>query len=426
VPSLSELEAQWKKRSKKRKVLGVILGVFIVGVGVSTVLYFRYDQYPTLTLEQKEQAIKALESISGLEQHAETDYFDPKYHARLGNAYSWAFGAHTDNAMYLERTISEYAVSLGLEEDPDVLAHFQEIYAGYHAITTPKTLYTPFNTLPFPKWYEVVRLVSPHPEAVRSVLNVRNELDSLFARYVTVGRPSNDFLLSYRALKHRLHQAFLVATARMEMHLQDGGRLFFKPNFFEKWSEAVHAFAFATAPDNVVVQHTYDSKLPADAVLIAGGDDRGSYRAAPNLTITLGIKYFTDLVNGRMLSQINSSPSEVYHGFLVLRNEGLWSQIYDLFDPDSQRRMSEEIRRELIGIAPSDDVRSSLAKLDGKRFFEKLGQSGTQYPTDIISEAVDGDFATLRLQVHQNANVAVESLAQLRKVSGEWRLSWPR
>jgi hypothetical protein len=65
-----------------------------------------------------------------------------------------------------------------------------------------------------------------------------------------------------------------------------------------------------------------------------------------------------------------------------------------------------------------------LSEMDDRALFELILRHSKNYPTDILSEEIDGDLATLTLLVHQDPDPPVEKTVLLHKVSDEWKLVW--
>jgi hypothetical protein len=382
------------------------------------------DEYREPTVAEKAQAAAALKRIPDLEERVEQNYFDPRLHFELASAYAWAFAGNTDNSVYFERTISESVVSLRLRDDPPVLTYLRQAYTAYHANKTPKNRYTPTG-LSFELWYRTAQIFSPDPDNVRLIVDARNELDSLYARYLTAGPPDDAVLALFRGTRASIHLMFQFATARAEIRIPGrDGLVIFNRAAFREWGTAIHRYAFASQ-EGLTPGPVYDT-LPPDAVLITGGENSGHYRVAPNLLITLGMKYFEATANARWQSRAGApaSPSDFYRAILRLRDEGLSSAMYDMIDPTQRSQLMGELRRGLAKQAPDDRARARLSEMDDRALFELILRHSKNYPTDILSEEIDGDLATLTLLVHQDPDPPVEKTVLLHKVSDEWKLVW--
>ncbi len=248
-------------------------------------------EYNPPTSEQLADAETALELVPAFEHLAEQDYFNANLHAGLSLAYAYALLAHTDNSTYFEQMISEFAVSLKIDENPEVLSQFRQLYDGYHTNRTPKNIYTP-TQLSFEKWRELVNNLTPFPEDVRIVVDAERDLDTAWQQFQAT-HPTIDpnMLMSYQAATGRIQAMFQIATGRRILSPPGGGRLFLTHVTYRRWGAAVHAYGYATRND-FSASEIFDHALPADAVRITGGEDRGCFRIAPDLTIVPGVRFF--------------------------------------------------------------------------------------------------------------------------------------
>ncbi len=156
---------------------------------------------------------------------------------------------------------------------------------------TPKNIYTP-TQLSFEKWRELVNNLTPFPEDVRIVVDAERDLDTAWQQFQAT-HPTIDpnMLMSYQAATGRIQAMFQIATGRRILSPPGGGWLFLTHVTYRRWGAAVHAYGYATRND-FSASEIFDHALPADAVRITGGEDRGCFRIAPDLTIVPGVRFF--------------------------------------------------------------------------------------------------------------------------------------
>ena len=270
----------------------VLLAVFTAGA------YFYVNSGPEYSAPTEEQIAKSKEYLAiipTLEAQAETDYGNAQLHAVMAMMYAYAFAAHTDDTTYFERMVSEFAVSLKIEDDQKVKSYFQQIYIAYHTHRTPKNIFTPTSES-FKKWRELIDYLTPFPEDVNLIVDARRDLETAYEQYKETHSPMTmDMQASYQAASDRIHQMFLFATGRSNYLRNyapsEEGRIFLTHRAYRAWSVAVHSVGYATRND-ISVWEKYDYELPRDAVFVTAGQDRGCFRVAPDLIVVPGVRFF--------------------------------------------------------------------------------------------------------------------------------------
>ena len=117
------------------------------------------------------------------------------------------------------------------------------------------------------------------------------------------------------------------------------------------------------------------------------------------------------------------SPTAVYREMLLLQSQGKWGETLELFDPASRKTMAKDIRNTLMSRASSDNERKRLNAMDARSLLIEVGKIGTQLPTVIRSEEIDGNEAILHTHIRKRG-MMYQREVRLRLTEEGWKIVW--
>ena len=121
-----------------------------------------------------------------------------------------------------------------------------------------------------------------------------------------------------------------------------------------------------------------------------------------------------------------NSPSGVYQHFLNLRNKKQWSEMFDMFDADSQHRVAEGLRQMISSIAP--EVADAVNSASDREVFVSYFKTGKiTGDIKIAGEHITGDVAVLDTKVKRNKTwYDGDPPVELHRTNGKWMMYWPQ
>jgi hypothetical protein len=119
------------------------------------------------------------------------------------------------------------------------------------------------------------------------------------------------------------------------------------------------------------------------------------------------------------------SPSAVYKEFLRLRDKRQCSKMFDMLDPDSQRRFAADMAQFVAGMAP--ETAGQVSSLSDRDIYIMVCKTGPIYEIKILSEHITGDVAILGTKILVNNEWCDPDYPpELHKINGKWFMYWPR
>lgn len=121
-----------------------------------------------------------------------------------------------------------------------------------------------------------------------------------------------------------------------------------------------------------------------------------------------------------------TSPSGVYQQFLNLRNKKQWSEMFDMFDGDSQHRAAAAMRQMISSIAP--EVADAVNSASDREVFVSYFKTGkVTGEIKIAGEHITGDVAILDTKVKRNKTwYDADPRVELHRTNGKWMMYWPQ
>jgi hypothetical protein len=110
-----------------------------------------------------------------------------------------------------------------------------------------------------------------------------------------------------------------------------------------------------------------------------------------------------------------------------VRDKRQWAQLFDRYDPDSQRRAAADMRQAMSAIAP--ELAGRTGSLSDREVFVAFFQGGNIGEVRILSEQITGDIAILDTQIRTNKNdvwVDADPRVELHRIAGKWTMFWPK
>jgi hypothetical protein len=248
------------------------------------------------------------------------------------------------------------------------------------------------------------------------------------------------------AVKRYLRTVYDVAVGRKRVQAPNGGRLIFARGFYNKWEQGLRAYGLILSerqglPSDFMLKGSITEPLTPSATQISSGESAGRYRLSDGEEVVPGVLYFKGLDERPVAKSAPTapspdaalavsvdfaemSPSNVYSIFLSMRAQGLWADMFDLIDYDSQHQMMAALKQYLRPKMPNAQARNRLDAMSGKELFTLLGKSSVQYTTEIVSEEIHGDKASVHTRIYKDGIYTPSTVNMSRVKGGEWKLHW--
>lgn len=258
---------------------------------------------------------------------------------------------------------------------------------------------------------------------IKQIIGLRNDFQTLWVQQDSHSQTS-EITKAKEAVKRYLRMVYDVEVGRkMVMNPKTGGNFKFARGYYNALDQGLRSYGLILSERRIplsdfAVQGSLTEPLDPFSQQIISGESSGRFRLSNGNEVVPGLLYFQHPVQSKELS-----PSEVYRQFLVFRSQGQWSLMYDMFDEISQRQMTDETKRSLRVLIPTDEGKKRLDAMDGRALFELIGKTSTLNPIEIISEEIAGDKATIKTRIIVD-NSYQDSKVHLRRVNRQWKFVW--
>ena len=285
---------------------------------------------------------------------------------------------------------------------------------------------------------------------VNRLIEVRNLYESVWKLISTKGDQHPEVALARSAVDKYIRMIYEVEFGTKKVMGPSGDSYFkFGTAFYNKWEKGMRSYG-QILPKRHGLLTDFQLKESIDTPpswtadsQIKTGESLGRYRLPNGDEVVPGLRYFEDIADNTYRKAETSQraslptesaasnppahqtdrPADVYRHFRQLQSQGKWSEQYDTIEANSQRQMTEKTKVFLRSMLPDEESRRKLDMMDGRDLFAVISQNSTQLPTEILSEKVEGNKATLKIRTLKNDNY-ITSDVHLIRVDGIWKIIW--
>lgn len=118
------------------------------------------------------------------------------------------------------------------------------------------------------------------------------------------------------------------------------------------------------------------------------------------------------------------TPTQTFIRYQTYQENGQYDHAYAMIEEQSKLRMRETIIEFLSAVIPDPEFRPIIQTKSTRQIFEAIWRSTTYHRTDVISENIKGDRATLVIRSH-GINPPLDMYRYLIKIGDNWLMYHP-
>ncbi len=415
-----------------RKLLLLVIVVFAL-VGAWLILDKSSNQTPS---------VASTRSIEVLEELVYRNFFDADLQLDLARAYWRKFeGSMKTDSYAASQCIQAYMIAC-MESGKK-----REIYSEFEVRFRALAELAGWPDQPFADCYSsierIFRLFRPN---IERIVNLHKEFETTWSKIHAGGSLRPDLLAAQAATDRHLKTVYDVETGRKLLSAPSGeGNMKFTRRFYDQWEKGLRTYGLIIAkrPDlwnDFIIKGSLAEPLGPDASQIMSAESYGRYALTSGDEVVPGLQYFEDAAKAerqpKSVQQITpsdevissppslhdeESPSAIYRRYLLYRDRGEWSAMYDLMDVQFQHQIAEDVKRS-FPVLQNEDGHNRLDAMSGRELFSLMVQCSVFHPTEVVSEEIRGNRATVHTLVLIDGT-RVNSEVYFTRINRVWKLS---
>lgn len=387
---------------------------------------------------------RPIRSAAELEELVYRTPFDVDLELELARASCQKFdhSMKTDEAAASECLTAYLFASIESGTRKDI---FNELQERANALSTLAGV--PEGSFDYKPFQEIYSLgIKPN---IRHILNIRNDLEAICERIHADDHGLENVIAAQVAVERYLQLAYDVERGREQIRFPEG-IYHFTENYYKDWEIKMRSFGVTVGNNpkvpnsSVIVDGSLAAPLDSGAYQIESGTEFGQFRLPNGREVIPGLRYFEDAAataatvdNSSAGAQIPASgntagsspednPVAVCRRFLQMREQGRWSEAYDLFEAGSQQKMVAELRQAIRQRVSDPNVLQGLDALTDRELYISIGRTGEVHPVQILGSQIHGDSAVVRGRAPKGASyVVLQDEINLVRVNGVWKIVAP-
>ena len=375
---------------------------------------------------------KPIRSVPELEELVYRAPFDADLELELARASCQKFeqSMETDQAAASECLTAYMFASFESGTRKDIFNEFQE-----HWNSLSKLASVPEGSFDYDMLQKLYS-AGPKPN-IQHILNIRNDLEAICERIHADDRGLEAVIAAQVAVERYLQFAYDVEVGREQIHVGEG-TFHFTQLYYKNWESGMRSYG-VTLKDSAVMNGSISAPFDSDASQIVSGLQFGRFLLRDGREVIPGLRYFEDAAataatpdNSGPGAQLpagstpaagsEADPVAVYRRSLQMREQGRWSEIYDLleakFQQDTIAKSRQAIREQLSD--PNDQQRFDA--FSDREIWIQIGRTGEVSPIQIIGADVHEDTAVIHVRVHKGESQMPEEV-NLVRVNGAWKFT---
>ena len=420
-----------------KRMFLVLLLVTIAGAGVGTGAWFLHNR-----TSGHSAPAGPLRSVPELEELVYRTPFDSGLQFELARASWQKFenSMKTDEAASSESMTAYGIAAIESGSRQDIVDELRD------RLQTIKTL----ETLPegsFDEDYSAIKTLyrGTSRPSIEQILRIRNDIESTCTRIRADDRGLQDVVAAQVAVERYLLIVYDVEIGLKQVPLPDGGNVKYTKAFYDRMEQGLRSYGLIVESNpelimsNFVVKGSLSAPIDASASQIDSGEWFGRFRLPDGSVAIPGLRYFEDAattganvdnpglaphsdVQGPLADSASAdSPVAVSRRMLQMREQGQWSEAYDLIEADSRRKLVAGIKQVIRQQLTNPNEQQSFDAMSDREIWILVGQTGEVHPTEIVGSETHSDSAVVRTRMRVNDNY-VNGEANLIRVNGVWRI----
>ena len=381
---------------------------------------------------------KPIRSVPELEELVYRTPFDVDLELELARA-SWQKFEHsmeTDQSAASECLTAYMFASVESGARKDIFNEFQERLNSLSKLAS-----LPEGSFDYDLFQKIY---AAGPKAnIQHILNIRNDLEAICERIHADDRGLQQVVAAQVSVERYLQLAYDVETGREQIRFPEG-TYHFTERYYKDWEIKMRSYGVTVGNNpevpnsGVFADESISAPIDSGAYQIDSGTELGRFRLPNGREVIPGLRYFEDAATtaaagnnssaGMQLpasedtagSGSEDNPVAVYRRLLQMREQGRWSEVYNMFETKFQQNMLANLRQAIRQQLADPNDQQRFDALTDREIWVQTGRTSTVSAVQIVRAEIHGDTAVIQARKSESQ---VPEKVNLVRVNGVWKFT---